>query len=92
MSDDTLRKSGVNLPESQWESLNQLARDMESREVNRVSRSEAAREVVPIGLAVWDAFETQMGDEWRRMAAQDRRAMARQAAIDFVERQYDDGE
>lgn len=79
---------GFTLPSQQVEDLDEVKRRWDEWEARNISRSEAAREALAIGIAALDVMDDELGPESARMATQERRAAARQALLNL----YDESE
>lgn len=89
MADD-LTNPGLNISTDSVDRMDEFMRKWDRLEDRRITRSDVAREVIPLGLEVWEALLREYGTEAYRIPTRERNAMVRQAMVDFFDE--DDGE
>lgn len=75
-----LVRKGMSLDDWIWQDLADIAAQLNNRRSNKVSVSEAGREVIPLGTDAWQVMEQY---RTRPMHRRDRAGMVRQALHDF---------
>ena len=75
-----LVRTGVSLEERTVDQLDELADEWNERRSNKVTRSEMARETLPLGIAALQLIDSYQS---RRMDRRERTALLRQALHDF---------
>lgn len=71
-----LVKTGLSLDERDVDRLDELADTLNSRRSNKATRSEAAREVIPLGVSAWQIIDSYAQ---RSMNVREREAWLREA-------------
>jgi len=75
-----LERRGMSLDERHFRRLEDLAENLDSRRSQQVSVSEAAREIIPLGITAWEIIDESSS---RPMTTRDMEGVLRQALYDF---------
>ena len=83
MPNDETVKTGVNLPRRTVDRMDERKRHWDRLEARNISRSDVAREVIPLGLTALELIEEEYG---RGLTTKDRESLLRQALHEYIER------
>lgn len=87
MAEKDLTNVGLNVSTNDRDKLDEFKREWDQLESRNISRSDVAREVLPLGLVAWEAFMNEFDTEAYRIPTRERNAMVRQALYDFFREQ-----